>query len=83
VLSQQSVWCIALLIPVPHDHPSLLVQVKLDRKIKRILLSSKGEAYMTELRNEHLLKSARGSKSYFIGHNGFWIMRQSRLRTSG
>ncbi|CAL8461541.1 g1072 [Coccomyxa elongata] len=58
-------------------------EVKLDRKIKRILLSSKAEAHMTELRNEHLLKSARGSKSYFIGHNGFWIMRQSRLRTSG
>ncbi|CAL8461681.1 g1212 [Coccomyxa elongata] len=58
-------------------------EVKLDREIKTILLSSKAEAYMTELRNEHLLKSARGSKSYFIGHNGFWIMRQSRLRTSG
>ena len=61
-------------------HPSLLVQVKRDRKIKRILLSSNAETCMTDLCTELMLKPARGPNNYHIGTNGFWIKRKSRLR---
>ncbi len=61
---------------------SLLVQVKRDREIKNILLSSNAYIHLEKLVKEKLLKSA-GSKSYFIGTLGFWIMRESGLRTSG
>ncbi|CAK0765426.1 hypothetical protein CVIRNUC_003257 [Coccomyxa viridis] len=57
-------------------------EVKRDREIKNILLSSNAYIHLEKLVKEKLLKSA-GSKSYFIGTLGFWIMRESGLRTSG